>query len=81
MAGLTKHSPLLLIPTPLATTLANFEFPAEDQKEHETVQLERGGGRVEKSVWVENNRGLTKEGLWGLTKAADSQDRTNIFPT
>ena len=46
--GLTTVSPLLLIPT-LATTLANFEFPSEDQKEHERVQLVRwkrgaGGG-------------------------------------
>ena len=70
---MTTLSPLPLIPT-LATTLANFEFPSEDQKEHETVQLVyryTGRGRAEKYMWgAENNRGLTKEGLWGLTRAA-----------
>ena len=70
---MTTLSPLPPIPT-LATTLANFEFPSEDQKEHETVQLVhryRGRGRAEKYMWgAENNRGLTKEGLWGLTRPA-----------
>ena len=36
--GLTGVPPSSRIPT-LATAVANFKFPPEDQKEHETVQL------------------------------------------
>ena len=62
--GLTRVPPSSRIPT-LATAVANFKFPPADQKEHETVQLVlyREAREVEKYVWPENNRGLTKEGL------------------
>ena len=62
--GLTRVPPSSRIPT-LATAVANFKFPSADQNEHETVQLVlyREAREVEKYVWPENNRGLTKEGL------------------